>query len=72
MIKNYVDRNNIHLNLPNLSYHSMNITSEYIIIYGGLALKNEINGNFYLITLKGNDLRKIPYGKKESKKYKQK
>jgi hypothetical protein len=67
MIKNYVNRSNIHLNLPNLSFHSMNITSEYIILYGGLSLKSEINGNFYLINLKGNEIKKIQYGKKESK-----
>ena len=69
MIKNIVDSSNIHLNLPNLSFHSMNVISEYIILYGGLSLKNEINGNFYSITQKGNDLRKIPYSKKQSKNF---
>lgn len=66
MIKNYVDGTNIHLNLPNLSFHTMNLCSEYIIIYGGLSLKNEINGNFYSINTKGNDFKKISYSKKES------
>ena len=66
MIKNYVDSTNIHINLPNLSFHTMNICSDHIIFYGGLSLKNEINGNFYLVTIKGNDLKKINYSKKQS------
>jgi len=64
MIKYYADRDNLHTELPKLSYHSLNFCNDKIVIYGGLSSKNEINGNFYIIDIHRNKLHNLKYNHK--------
>ena len=38
-------------NIPCLAFHSMTLTQDYLIIYGGLKSNNESSGDLYFLNL---------------------
>jgi hypothetical protein len=46
MIKNFLDSDS---KIPNLAFHSKNLTEDAIVIYGGLKIYNEISGDLHFL-----------------------
>jgi hypothetical protein len=56
-------------NVPSLAFHSMTLTQDYLIIYGGLKANKKLSGDLYFLNLDKDRFSKARWENNKTSKF---